>query len=181
MRDLHPSPTLAPPGRWIGSNLLRWVIAALLVLGIFGAGMYADVVRSASDQFWQQLLTLVGLTDRAAALQQGISGLVTKRSLVSVVTYSLLYTSGCLLLLAVVLNTTQQVWRVLQLYGAVFTTCAALFLLGKLAGDAPWAYQLARRLIDFIVSPLPVIILVPLLRWYQPAEVRHPGVPGAEA
>ncbi|GAA3923322.1 XrtX-associated membrane protein [Hymenobacter algoricola] len=148
--------------------VLRGILAAVLVLALFAVGVYSDAVLVAIDRFWQQLLTLLGLADQAATLQQGISGLVTKRSLISVVTYSLLYTGSCLLLLVLALYDARRLRLALQLYGAVFGACAVLVLTGKLAGDAAWAYQLARRLIDFIVSPLPVIMLVPLLHWYQP-------------
>jgi hypothetical protein len=40
----------------------------------------------------------------------------------------------------------------------------AIVLLGKLAGDAVWAYRLSRHLIDFVVSPLPVAGLLVLFR-----------------
>lgn len=166
------SPSFQPavaPQPWRPSGLLQGAAAILLVVAIFCIGIYSDTVLATIDAFWQHLLTLLGLGGHASTVQQGISGLVTKRSLVSVVTYSLIYTSTCLLLLTVALGSTRRMRLVFVLYGAVFVICATLVVVGKLAGDAAWAYKLARRLIDFIVSPLPVIILVPLLRWYVPA------------
>jgi small-conductance mechanosensitive channel len=159
----HPRPAV----------LLRGALIVGLVLALFFIGIFSDAVLAAIDAFWQHLLRLLGLADQAATLQQGISGLVTKRSLISVVTYSLLYTCGCLLLLIVALNDGRRFRLVLQLYAAVFAACFALVVVGKLAGDATWAYKLARRLIDFIVSLLPVIILVPLLSWYRPTEKKR--------
>ncbi|TGE27296.1 XrtX-associated membrane protein [Hymenobacter metallicola] len=152
------------------AELLRWAVAAVLVVALFSIGIYSDTVLAAIDRFWHNLLGLLGLAGHAATVQQGISGLVTKRSLISVITYALFYTSTCLLLLVVALNSARRIRLVFVLYGAVFVICAVLVLTGKLAGDVAWAYKLARRLIDFIVSPLPVIILVPLLRWYVPAR-----------
>jgi hypothetical protein len=108
----------------------------------------------------------------AIAQPQAVSGLITTRILPAVLTYSLLYTSACLGLLCAALYDTARMWVVLRLYAAVFGTCAVLLLGGKLLGDASWAYQLSCRLIDFIVSPLPVTILVPLLRWYIPTARR---------
>jgi hypothetical protein len=139
----------------------------LLVLVLFYFGIHSDTVLTIIDQLWQRLLGVLGVAGHGAG-PQGISSLVTKRSLVSVGTYSVLYTGMCLLLLALALRHARRIRLAFLLYGAVFVACAALVLVGKLAGDAAWAYKLARRLIDFIVSPLPVIILVPLLRWYQP-------------
>jgi hypothetical protein len=153
--------------------LLRGGLIVVLVLALFGLGIFSAEVLVAIDQFWQHGLNLLGLAQPAAALQQGISGLVTKRSLVSVGTYSLLYTCGCLLLLTLALNDKRRLRLALQLYAAVFAACFGLVVIGKLAGDAAWAYKLARRLIDFIVSPLPVIMLVPLLYWHQPGRAQR--------
>ncbi|RYU80292.1 XrtX-associated membrane protein [Hymenobacter persicinus] len=166
MPEPCPRPTFLPQP-WRAADLTRWTLAALLLGALFGLGMYSDAVFAAIDAGWGSLLRLLGMAGHAATIQQGVSGLVTKRSLVSVGTYSLLYTALCLLLLAVVLNSVRRLRQVLLIYGGVFAACAVLVLVGLVA-DAAWAYKLARRLIDFIVSPLPVIILVPLLRWYQP-------------
>lgn len=167
MPDLLSRPALRPQP-WRPADVLRALAAAILLVLLFTIGTYSDAVLLAADGFWQHVLAVIGLADRAAAVQQGISGLVTKRSLISVVTYSLLYTGTCLLLLVVVLYTARRIRLVFLLYGGIFVVCAVLVVLGKLAGDVAWAYKLARRLIDFIVSPLPVIILIPLLRWHQP-------------
>ncbi|MCB2376366.1 hypothetical protein LGH70_02150 [Hymenobacter sp. BT635] len=148
--------------------VLRATVAILLVAGLFVVGLRNEPVFGLLTLAWQKLFLALGLTERAAALQQGVSGLVTTRSLPAVVSYALLYTGACLVLLSAVLFDAARMRVVLGLYAAIFGACALLLLGGKLLGDASWAYQLGRRLIDFIVSPLPVIILIPLLRWYVP-------------
>ncbi|TGE17822.1 XrtX-associated membrane protein [Hymenobacter elongatus] len=155
-------------GRHFFLVALRTIVAVALVAGLFWVGLHDELVFHTLTSGWQRIFLLLGLAERAAALQSGISGLVTTRSLPAVITYALLYTGACLVLLYAALFSVARMRVVLGLYAAVFGACALLLLGGKLLGDASWAYQLGRRLIDFIVSPLPVIILIPLLRWHLP-------------
>ncbi|SHL27275.1 hypothetical protein SAMN02746009_02469 [Hymenobacter psychrotolerans DSM 18569] len=149
----------------------RAIAVLVLVAVLFWAGVYDEAVFAELTEAWQKVLTMLGFTDQLAAVQQSVSGEVTKRSLPAVLTYALLYTGVCLLLLRLLLPA-RHMRLILLLYGAVFGCCAVLLVVGRLAGDVPWIYQLGRRLIDFIVSPLPVIGLVVLLRWYAPATGR---------
>ncbi|PJJ54491.1 XrtX-associated membrane protein [Hymenobacter chitinivorans] len=168
MPDFAASPSSYP------IVIVRGLTAGLLVAALFWVGMHNDQVFVALTQAWQKIFLTLGLSAQAAKPQSGISTLVTTRSLPAVFTYSLLYTAACLGVLYAALYDTARMRLVLQLYAAVFGACTLLLLGGKLLGDASWAYQLGRRLIDFIVSPLPVIILVPLLRWYgTPAAGRR--------
>ena len=147
----------------------RTVAVSGLVAVLFWAGIYDEAVFNALNAGWQKLLTSLGLAEQLAAVQRGISTQVTKRSLPTMFTYGLLYTSTCLLLLRFLLPPGgHRMRRVVALYAVVFVACGLLLAGGKLAGDVPWAYRLARRLIDFIVSPLPVVVLLPLL--YKPGS-----------
>ncbi|MDF7812916.1 hypothetical protein [Hymenobacter sp. YC55] len=134
---------------------------------LFYLGTYDWVVFDALTAGWQRVFTSIGLADELAALQRSVSRQITWRSLPTMLSYGLLYTGTCLLLLRLLLprGGRRMRWAAL-LYLIVFGACGLLLAGAKLAGDVPWAYRLARRLIDFIVSPLPVIVLVPLLRWY---------------
>jgi hypothetical protein len=105
-----------------------------------------------------------GLGQQAQSIQAGINGGITKRFLPAVGTYAALYLSICLLLLHLLLATRAH-WRLtVQLYAGALAIYVALVLLGRFAGDAPWAYRLARHLLDFVVSPLPVAALYVLFQ-----------------
>jgi hypothetical protein len=152
------------------------LLAALLLVLLFWVGTYDEPVFAWLSRAWQDLLGALGLDGLAARLQQGTSGHVTKRSLPAVLTYSLAYTSICLVIIALLVP--PRAWRTaLLVYGGVFAASAVLVLIGKAAGDVVWLYKLGRQLIDFIVSPLPMAALVPLLRWhYAP-----PAAPAVQA
>ena len=70
---------------------------------------------------------------------------------------------GCLLLLHLLLRNPRRTRWAVQLYLGLFGLCGLLLLLGKLGGDITWFYKIGRRIIDFVVSPLPVMLLLPLL------------------
>ena len=95
--------------------------------------------------------------------QQGTSHLVTTRSLPAVATYSLLYVGGCLLLLHLLLRDSRRTRWAAQVYLGLLVLCLLLLALGRFGGNLPWAYKLGRRIIDFTISPLPVMILLPVL------------------
>ncbi|QNH62727.1 XrtX-associated membrane protein [Hymenobacter sediminicola] len=142
--------------------------ALALVAVLFWAGVYDESVFALLTNAWRNLLAALGATDQLTSIQQNVSGEVTKRSLPVVATYAVAYTGVCLLLLRLLVPA-GRMRLVFLLYVAVLGCCAVLLVAGKLAGDVPWLYQLGRHLIDFIVSPLPVLVLVILLRWYVPA------------
>ncbi|MDJ0366696.1 hypothetical protein QMK33_16175 [Hymenobacter sp. H14-R3] len=146
----------------------RWTAAAALALLLFMIGMESDAVFAVLTRGWQMLAGLLGLGDILAHWQQGTSHLVTTRSLPAMGTYSLFYIGCCLLLLQVLLRDTRRTRWALRLYLGLLALYVLLMVGGRLAGNAEWAFKLSRRIIDFIVSPLPVMMLVPLLwpgRW----------------
>lgn len=142
----------------------RWVLGSLLLLALLLVGFYNEAILAFLTGWWLRALAALGLRQQVEALQQGISGAVVKRLLPAVATYAALYLSICLLLLRVLLPGPGQ-WRlVLKLYAGALAAYMALVLVGKLAGDAPWAYHLSRQILDFVVSPLPVAGLYVLMR-----------------
>ncbi|WBA40713.1 XrtX-associated membrane protein [Hymenobacter canadensis] len=171
---LGNSSLVATHRSWTVARLMRLVAVALLIGLLFVCGIYDEVIFAALGPAWQKAATALGFSEQLARLQQGISGEVVKRSLPVVATYALLYLSLALLLLRLLLPA-HHMPLVLKLYGAVIATYVVLLLAGRLTGNVPWIYQLGRRLIDFLVSPLPVIIAVCLLRWYRPGPVRPTG------
>ena len=153
------SPQSSHRPRWLRWLLVGGLISLLLLLGI-----YDEVILTSLTAFWQKLLGALGLQKQAEALQHGINGGIVKRFLPAVATYAALYLSLCLLLLRLLLPSRAQ-WRlVLWLYAGTLAVYVLLVLLGKLIGDATWAYRLSRQILDFVVSPLPVAGLYVLLR-----------------
>jgi hypothetical protein len=147
------------PSRPVG----RWALLALLLLALLLIGVYDDQALTLLTEMWQWLLAATGLHRLAAALQQGINGGITKRLLPAVATYAALYLGICLLLLRLVLAPAQ--WRMaVALYAGTLAVYVGIILVGKLAGDAVWAYRLSRQILDFVVSPLPMAGLYVLFR-----------------
>ena len=134
-----------------------------LIIGLLLLGVYDEIVIAFLTALWQKLLAAVGMRQRAEALQQGINAGITKRMLPAVATYAALYLSTCLLLLRLLLSTAQ--WRLaLRLYAGLLAVYVAIVIVGKLAGDAKWAYQLSRQILDFVVSPIPIAALYVLFQ-----------------
>ena len=141
----------------------RWLLAGLLAGALFVLGMESEAVFAALTRGWQAVFGLLGQSDALARLQQGTSHLVTTRSLPAMATYGLLYVAGCLLLLHVLLRDGRRTRWAAQVYLGLLALCVLLLLLGRLGGNIAWAYKLGRRIIDFVISPLPVMILLPVL------------------
>jgi hypothetical protein len=141
----------------------RWLLAGLLVLILFVIGMESDAVFAALTQAWQAIFELLGLGPALARWQQGTSHLVTTRSLPAMATYSLGYVGLCVLLLHTLLRNGRRTRWAAQVYLGLLGLYVVLMLVGKLGGDIAGAYKAGRRIIDFIVSPLPVMILLPVL------------------
>lgn len=140
----------------------RWLLAGALALALFLLGMQSDAVFVALTRAWQALFDLAGLGALAARWQQGTSGLVTTRSLPAMGTYSLLFVGNCLLLLHVLLRDNRRTRWAAQVYLGLLGLYVLLLVVGRL-GNVPLAYRLGRRIIDFTISPLPVMILLPVL------------------
>lgn len=142
---------------------IRWGLAVFLAAVLLLIGMEVEAVFAALTQLWQVLFRGVGLAGVLARWQQGTSQLVTARSLPAVASYSLLYAAVSVLLLHVLLRSAARTRWVVQVYLGLFGLYALLMLIGKLGGNLAWAYRVARHVIDFLISPLPVMLLLPLL------------------
>lgn len=141
----------------------RWLLAGLLAAALFLLGIKSEAVFAAFTQGWQAVFGLLGQGNALARMQQGTSHLVTTRSLPAMATYGLLYVAGCLLLLHVLLRDSRRTRWAAQVYLGLLGLYVLLLLLGRLGGNIAWAYKLGRRVIDFVISPLPVMILLPVL------------------
>ncbi|WP_345127424.1 XrtX-associated membrane protein [Hymenobacter antarcticus] len=152
----------APTHRLTG--LSRWVLVGALLAALFLIGVYDEVIHALLTSLWQRLLAAAGLGQQVRAVQQGVSGGVTKRLLPAVATYAALYLGICLLLLRLLLPTGAQWHLALRLYLATLVVYVAMVVAAKLAGNVVWAYRLSRHILDFVVSPLPVAGLYVLFR-----------------
>ena len=148
------------------------MLLALLLLGIFSEQIVTWLIAA-----WQRLLQAFGMGYYAQSLQQAINGGIAKRPLLAIATYAALYLSTCLLLLQQLLAPAQW-WLAWRLYAGALAAYVLIAALGKLAGNAPWAYRLSRQLLDFVVSPLPVAGLYVLFRagfGPAPTQARPPS------
>ena len=148
-----------PTGRF-GVRLLRYALLGTLTVGLLYLGLDPGP--------WQAVLT------RAAAavlplpvqhaLQQHTPAQVTARSLPGMFLYSLSYCALAGLLTALALGAVRQLphtlRRVATAYGLGFALCVAGLVLGYAGLTGAW--PLVRRLIDLLVSPLPVVVLIAL-------------------
>ena len=155
---------------------IRWALGIGLVVILLFLGVYDETLFTYFATVWQKALTAAHLSNQADDLQHGIHRRVTRRPLLAVASYALIYVSLCLLLLRLLMRTRAQ-WRlVLRLYAGVVVAYVLIAGAGKLAGDAIWAYRLSRHLIDFVVSPIPVAGLLVLFKaGYGPSEQKEPG------
>lgn len=141
--------------RWTRNFVLIWLASLMLA-----AGVYTDAIFPALDVAILKLVQVLGLTDLYQALVNNSHSKITMQRLPTMLAYGLGYCSLCLLILYVYLGKTQKFLLALLFYAGVFTLCFLLLVLGKTLGDLVPVYNLARRLIEMVVSPLPVILLV---------------------
>ncbi|MBW3372989.1 hypothetical protein KYK31_03320 [Hymenobacter norwichensis] len=155
--------------------LLRGVGAVALFALLLVATLSNEYAYSVLGNFWAHVFELLGIGPAAALPEAGTSvGAVLNRprNLPAVLSYGALYVLACLGLLFLMLPHARQRRLVLGFYGIAGTVFLLLLVLSRLSHMAVLAV-LANQLLHFIVSLVPVIVLVPLLRWYsnnQPAS-----------
>ncbi|WP_157530314.1 XrtX-associated membrane protein [Hymenobacter norwichensis] len=153
---------------WRGAGSVA-LVALLLV-----ATLSNEAVYSVLGNFWQQIFELLGIKQTAAApaAETSVGTVLNRpRNLPAVLSYGALYVLACLTLLFLLLPHGRQRRLVLGFYAIAGTAFVVLIGISRL-GNAAVLAVLANQLLHFIVSPVPVIMLVPLLRWYwhnQPA------------
>ena len=142
----------------------------LLVVLLFAATLNNWRLYALFGRFWHEAFLAVGWAHHTPAILQtnGAIGQLTHnaRDIPSVLTYSALYICTCLALLFLILPYASQRKLVVTSYGLTGVLAILLLLVGKL-GSADFTL-FSSQLIHFIVSPMPVIVLAPLLWWYMP-------------
>lgn len=162
-----PGPAASPPGGGLlGLSPIRLALAAGLLALLLAARWYEDAVYAGLEAL---LAGLGRLLPAAAALPGsaagGVRGLMERPHSVPA---ALLYAGGYVALSWALLATLLppgQGWRWgLRLYGGLGLASALLLALGHGLG-LPILSTLASRLLHLLLSPLPIMVLVPLLRW----------------
>lgn len=167
-------PTLEHPRfiHWQKVSAVRVVCTIVLVVVLFAATLNSEEIYVVFGHFWQTVFAAVGNAHHPPTLLQshGAIGQLThrERDIPAVVSYSILYIAGCLLLLYLVLPYPSQ-RRLVRISYGLAGALTLLLLLASISGN-PDLIVLNTRLIHFIVSPMPVIVLAPLLWWYIPKE-----------
>ena len=156
-------------GAFRPKRAVRIVGGLLLIALLFSATLYNEVLYALFGLFWQKLFRWTGISQHVPLLLQsnGIIGQVTHRArdIPAVLSYSVFYVGTCLILLFLLLSSAAQRRMVVLFYGFTCVISLCLFVLGS-AFSSGVSMTLNSQLVHFIVSPLPVIVLVPLLRWY---------------
>lgn len=151
------------------SRLWRGAGSIALVALLLAATLSNEAVYDAFGRFWQQVFELLGIQQSASALpaaDNSVGAVLNRpRNLPAVASYGFLYVVTCLALLFLLLPHARQRRLVLGFYGVAGTVLLVLLSLSRF-GNMPLLAVLANQLLHFIVSPVPVIMLVPLLRWY---------------
>jgi hypothetical protein len=175
--DLVPTEQVAPANN---SWLLRGVGAVALFALLLVATLSNEYAYSVLGSFWAHVFEVLGIGPSVAALPEAgtsVGAVLNRpRNLPAVLSYGALYVLTCLGLLFLLLPHARQRRLVLGFYGIAGTAFLVLLVLSRLSNMAMLAV-LANQLLHFIVSLVPVIVLVPLLRWYwnnQPATKLNP-------
>ena len=155
----------AQPGRWLRTPAARLVGSLLLVLLLLLATLYNEVLYDTFDGWLHRVGQALGLAQPPLRSGSPVTLLLHKaRSIPAVVLFGVLYLGLCLGLIFLLLPARASRRLVLLFYGGA-GLATGLLLLGSQLGGGPDLAVLASELLHFIVSPLPVIVLVPLLRW----------------
>jgi hypothetical protein len=141
----------------------RWLLAGCLVLVLFIAGVESETIFAVLTRAWQAVFETLGLGSVSARWQHSASTLVAKRSLPATATYNLAYVGLSLLLLHVLLRDGRRTRWAAQIYAVGLGLYIILVVADRLGGSQAWALNASRRIINFVVSPLPIMMLLPML------------------
>ncbi len=128
---------------------------ALLLLGVFSDEVFA---------FTQRMLA--GWVGRGATAQSAINPMLMRRPWYVMLPYGLIYCAVGVLTVHLYFLSLARTRVAVLCYAVAFGLIAALMVVGKLGGDIRLCYKLARRLIELVVSPMPVVLLIPTLTFF---------------
>ncbi|HSI91324.1 MAG TPA: hypothetical protein VK927_09425 [Adhaeribacter sp.] len=149
------------------------VLSGLLVL-LIAAGVFTEQIFLWLDHFFIGLFSTLGLYEVLQQSQAEVSSQLTMRSWPAMLSYGLMYTVLSFLTLHVYFNRLWKTKIAMSFYLGIFLICSLLIITGKLTPNGNWAYMLCRRLIEMVVSPLPVILLAAALSTFR-AKQQNPA------
>ena len=149
------------PKSWLRRLAVAGLVILLLLAGVYDQLLLA-LFAEAAQTFAGALQGSTTVIARSSPPPEALH-----RPSLAFVGYTVLYVGLCLLLLRLLLPQRSHWQLALRVYGGVVLAYAALLVITKLGGNLQWAYRLGRYLLYFIVSPLPVLVLVALLRGPQ--------------
>lgn len=158
---MHKSGASAVPDH---SRWPRRIGVGLLAIGLLLLGVYDEQLQALLARAWHAVFELLSFEQAAGAIARSAQRQGAHRPSLPGATYMGLYIGICLLILRLLVRTAGEwrlVWRV---YAGIAGAYLLLVLLSKAGGDLRWAYRLSRHLLNFLVSPLPVLALLVLLR-----------------
>lgn len=162
-----PGPAAFRPAHLLGGlSAGRLVAAGVLLLLLLSARWYEETIYTWLDAGWQYVCRVLP----AAAALDGAAGSSVRHlmerphSVPAALLFAAGYVGLCWGLLGALLPPGEG-WRWgLRLYGGL-GLASILLLLASHATGQPLLATLASRLLHMLLSPLPVMVLVPLLRW----------------
>lgn len=169
------APPARPPGLLSGLAPARRALCYALVALLVIIRLVEDELCAWLEVGWQRLSGAVPappwLAAAGAAAQRSLQHLTARpHSVVVELLYDVTYVGLCVGLLCALLPAGRG-WRwSLRIYGGLGLASLLLILAGQ-AGGLPLLTSLASQLLHGLLSPLPVMVLVPLL-WLQRA---HPA------
>lgn len=167
---MQPLPVNAKSRKAVSSKkIIRYLLLAVLLVALLLLGAYTKAVYAWLDQFYLNLFTEGGLLHSFQSSQATVDSSITKRSWTTIFSYGLAYTGLSMLFLHAYFHNWQKTKIVLGLYGLLFAFCAMLIMIGKFA-HLLQANQLSRHLIELVVSPFPIVLLIPALSYLNPPK-----------
>ena len=147
--------------------------AVLLIFFLFIFNIYSKSAYNVLGGCWQKIFFFIGLAQHLpSVLKEGGAlshAMINPHNVLGVITYSIFYILLCLVLLFIVEPGWRQRRLVLLFYCASIL-CSFFLLAGSGISDNAYIAAMNGNLMHFIVSPLPLIVLIPFLRWYRLTE-----------
>ncbi|AIZ62810.1 hypothetical protein PK28_02340 [Hymenobacter sp. DG25B] len=142
------------------SRILRKLVLLLLGSGLFVLGQFDEQVFTGLARLWRAGMALMGPAGQYL-LQAGTHTQLTSHGMPVALTYRVLYLGLSILLLRVLLRGRFQ-WQIVLAYAGAFLTGCMLLAVGQ-GLHLQVMSLLAHQLIDFLCSPLAVLLAYPLL------------------